>query len=134
MILDFSLVLAGIDSSAAQVIIKQVRQMMRSKCSIDLCIFVSGSDISFPCEFPPLTGKLPDRQLNHGSITLNNKDELLESNPNEVVDYIFGLPKLKPRSYVDIARDGEEPHADLSIGDLDDDNQLQEELLVVVHV
>jgi SulP family sulfate permease len=72
VILDFSLVL-GIDSSAAQAMIK-LKQMMRGKHSIQLCIFVSGSEIGFPCEFP-LSGELSDRQSNHGNISLDDKHE-----------------------------------------------------------
>jgi sulfate permease, SulP family len=49
VILDFSLVL-GIDSSAAQSITK-LSGNLRTSCGVDLCIFVSGSDSGFPCEF-----------------------------------------------------------------------------------
>ena len=76
VILDFSLVL-GIDSSAAQALIK-LKEMMRNKHSIQLCIFVSGSEIGFPCEFP-LTGELSDRQSNYGNNSLDNKDEFTAS-------------------------------------------------------
>jgi sulfate permease, SulP family len=49
VILDFSLVL-GIDSSAAQSITK-LPGNLRKSFGVDLCIFVSGSDSGFPCEF-----------------------------------------------------------------------------------
>lgn len=71
VILDFSLVL-GIDSSAAQAMIKLKQTMMCSKHSIQLCIFVLGSKIGFPCEFT-LSGELLDRQSNHENISLDDK-------------------------------------------------------------
>jgi SulP family sulfate permease len=49
VILDFSLVL-GIDSSAAQSMTKLTGNLRKS-FGVDLCIFVSGSDSGFPCEF-----------------------------------------------------------------------------------
>ncbi len=49
IIMDFSLVL-GIDSSAAQAIIK-LNKMMRKKFDVQLCIFVTGSSDGFPCDY-----------------------------------------------------------------------------------
>lgn len=49
IILDFSLVL-GIDSSAAQTISK-MKDSLLSKYSIEVCIFVTGSEFGFPTEF-----------------------------------------------------------------------------------
>jgi sulfate permease, SulP family len=49
VLLDFSLVL-GIDSSAAQTITKLTSNLHKS-FGVDLCVFVSGSDDGFPCEF-----------------------------------------------------------------------------------
>jgi SulP family sulfate permease len=49
VILDFSLVL-GIDSSAAQAIAK-LRRAMQKKYSVELCIFVAGSNEGFPTDF-----------------------------------------------------------------------------------
>lgn len=49
VILDFSLVL-GIDSSAARTMTK-LRKILQNSFHVDLCIFVSGSDDGFPCQF-----------------------------------------------------------------------------------
>lgn len=49
VVLDFSLVL-GIDSSAALTMTK-LRDTLRKTFGVDLCIFVTGSDDGFPCEF-----------------------------------------------------------------------------------
>ena len=49
VIMDFSLVL-GIDSSAAQAIIK-VKKLLRKKYDVELCIFVTGSRVGFPCDY-----------------------------------------------------------------------------------
>ena len=49
VLLDFSLVL-GIDSSAAQAMTK-LSDNLRISFGADLCIFVTGSDAGFPCEF-----------------------------------------------------------------------------------
>jgi sulfate permease, SulP family len=49
VILDFSLVL-GIDSSAAQTMTK-LKNILHKSFKVDLCVFVTGSDAGFPCEF-----------------------------------------------------------------------------------
>lgn len=49
VILDFSLVL-GIDSSAAQTMTK-LKNILHKSFKVDLCIFVTGSDAGFPCQF-----------------------------------------------------------------------------------
>lgn len=49
VILDFSLVL-GIDTSAAQTMTK-LKNVLHKSFKVDLCIFVSGSEEGFPCQF-----------------------------------------------------------------------------------
>lgn len=49
VMMDFSLVL-GIDSSAAHTMAK-LENMLHKKFNVDLCIFVSGSENGFPCQF-----------------------------------------------------------------------------------
>jgi SulP family sulfate permease len=49
VILDFSLVL-GIDSSAAQTMTK-LRNVLQKSFNVEICIFVTGSEAGFPCEF-----------------------------------------------------------------------------------
>jgi SulP family sulfate permease len=49
VIMDFGLVL-GIDTSAAQAIVK-LKNTMQSQYKVELCVFVSGSEVGFPTEF-----------------------------------------------------------------------------------
>lgn len=58
IIMDFSLVV-GIDSSAAQAITK-LKKIMNQKFGIQLCIFVTGSNDGFPCEYN-LSSELTNR-------------------------------------------------------------------------
>jgi len=58
VIVDFSLVL-GIDSSAAQGIVK-LKKTMQKNYGIKLCVFVPGSSDGFPCEYD-LTYELDDK-------------------------------------------------------------------------
>ncbi len=60
VIVDFSLVL-GIDSSAAQAIVKLKKQMIASYTT-KLCVFVPGSSNGFPCDYN-LTSELNDGGL-----------------------------------------------------------------------
>ena len=66
VILDFSLVV-GIDSSAAQGLIK-LKNTMLKKYEAGVCIFVPGSELGFPCEFD-LTNELTSgpRKRHHKS-------------------------------------------------------------------
>jgi len=75
VLMDFSLVL-GIDSSAAQALVK-IRDALKKKFFIDPCIFVSGSQEGFPCEFP-LSSSLEaetDSSTFSGSRVFNSLDE-----------------------------------------------------------
>ncbi len=60
VIVDFSLVL-GIDSSAAQAIVK-LKKLMIATYNTKLCVFVPGSSNGFPCEYD-LSSELNDYRL-----------------------------------------------------------------------
>ena len=60
VIVDFSLVL-GIDSSAAQAIVK-LKKLMMTTFDAKLCIFVPGSSDGFPCEYE-LSNELDDNEI-----------------------------------------------------------------------
>ena len=82
VILDFSLVL-GIDSSAAQSMAK-LKNTMRKSFHVDICIFVTGSDDGFPCEFDlskelsaPSITKTPHNDVEAGPIGSDEEAVLL---------------------------------------------------------
>ena len=82
VLLDFSLVL-GIDSSAAQTMTK-LSNNLRISFGADLCIFVTGSDAGFPCEFN-LSKELLSGKNGIGATTPNESTALLQQS-NGTVD------------------------------------------------
>jgi SulP family sulfate permease len=80
VIMDFGLVL-GIDSSAAQAIVK-LKNAMQSQYKVELCVFVSGSDVGFPTEFDLTRGLSASSTLARPSITSYNDIET-QANANE---------------------------------------------------
>jgi len=94
VILDFSLVL-GIDSSAAQTLAK-LKNVLHKSFSVDLCIFVSGSDQGFPCEFD-LSKELNSLNQNVAAAAVFNGD--VEANPDERTLLVTKPPATQNQSY-----------------------------------
>jgi len=77
VIMDFSLVL-GIDSSAAQAISK-MKKMMRKKFNIQLCVFATGSNDGFPCDYD-----LSSELVNEMSSSLLDKSKEMQRSASYV--------------------------------------------------
>jgi SulP family sulfate permease len=78
VIMDFGLVL-GIDSSAAQAIVK-LKNAMQSQYKVELCVFVSGSEVGFPTEFDLTRGLSASSTLAPSITTIHND---IETQANE---------------------------------------------------
>ena len=92
VIVDFSLVL-GIDSSAAQAIVK-LKKVMLDTYHIKLCIFVPGSSDGFPCEYK-LSSEIDDNHI-YMPLETSLLDNVLYSNAS-IEETAFMMHSLNKR-------------------------------------
>jgi SulP family sulfate permease len=87
VIMDFGLVL-GIDTSAAQAMVK-LKNTMQSQYKVELCVFVSGSEVGFPTEFDLTRGLSASASASASgtfgppSFTVHNNDIETQAHANE---------------------------------------------------
>lgn len=86
VIVDFSLVL-GIDSSAAQAVVK-LKKLMIQTYHVKLCIFVPGSSDGFPCQYN-LSSELDDNHIYISSEQPNLHNVLYTNASNEETGFLM---------------------------------------------
>lgn len=107
VILDFSLVL-GIDSSAAQTMSK-LKSILDKSYGVNLCIFVTGSDAGFPCQF----NLSADLEASSGRKEISTGGQDVEALPEESTPLM--LPSNGPAHFSKKKRQFMGSHVDVSL-------------------